>query len=215
MCNLSKNKIRKFKAFSFSIFLIYNLPKKSKITKIFANTYFLFNQLWTKALKLAGCWSSYLWIQCLCFFFQSLISCKLETFCYDFKCESEILKKWKTSLHHLQIVTNDSFGSQIFPNVKSVSICSTTPANLVSLETIFPAATQFYLCYRGPSERWTNVSQIMHDIQLHHTNVKIACYRRESKDFWVSRWSSRDRNKFRKKGITKPKAFVSLKKKYK
>jgi len=123
-------------------------------------------------------------------------------------------------LQHLRIVTNDSFGSQIFPNVKSVCICSDTPANLVSLETIFPAATQFYLWYDGPSEDWTTVSQIMHDIQMHRTNVKITCSKEPTYFEHMSqlyfglslRWSSLDRNEFYKKGINKPNDVVSLKK---
>ena len=143
---------------------------------------------------------------------------KLETFCYSTRWKYKIPNEWETSLHHLDIVTDDCFGSKIFPNVKSVSICSTTPANLVSLETIFPAATQFFLIYHEPSERWTNVSQIMHDIQMHRKNVKITCFKdatrfeRMLEDLWGSRWSSLDRNEFFEKGINKPNDVVSLKK---
>jgi len=144
-----------------------------------------------------------------------LRSSKLKTFCYNALCQCEISKEWKTSLRHLNIKKNDSFGSQIFPYVKSISISSSNSDNFVSLETIFPSATQIYLIYDGPSNNWTNVPEIINEIQMHCSNIKIACLKTQCsliEFFFGSVWTAKDRENFCDKGISKPKAAVLLKK---
>ena len=142
-------------------------------------------------------------------------ACKLETFCYDAACPSGLLNGWKSSLKLLEIVTSDSFGSQIFPNVKSICIKSSSTANLVGLEAIFPAAARFYLDYTGPSDNWTNVHQIIHNIQVHRAEIEIAC-KKVIAYLWErlfgSVWSSGDQNEFRGKGVGDLKEVILLKK---